>query len=508
MLLLSLLACSDHVLSTKGPDVGDAWAAISVTPDHLDFWRAGVGEVVVLPFTVYSVGEAALRVESITIEGDGSFTLPEGGDTFDLFPGESREVPVAFAPMEPGDQLAEAVIRSDDPEAPEIRLPLSGGGEVPYLVVTPDPHDFGTLPVGCSDTVELVLQNVGTDTLAVESWSFGGAGFTVAADAEPPFDIEPYDYRTVTVTFAPAAEGDVISELSVVSNDPRGTVVATQTGAATSAGTGEDRFTTEVDPPVDIVLAVDQSASMDDDAAGLAASFDAFIATLGAVTNGWHLGVVTLDSGCFNGGILTAGSADLAPTFAAAVAEGDDREIVYDEALFQTVDAALRETAPGGCNEGFLRDGAPLQIVFVSDEPERSTETAAVWTWDWYLARWLDYVASDSLLVASGIVDTEGCNEGDGGYAPLIAATGGQALSICSPDWAAALSSIAALSTASAWTFPLSETPVPASIVVTVDGAPWATGWTYDATQNAVVIDGLVPGQDVDVTYNLATECP
>jgi hypothetical protein len=387
-------------------------------------------------------------------------------------------------------------------------VPLSGGGEVPYLVVTPDPHDFGTLPVGCSDTVELVLQNVGTDTLEVASWSHDGAGFSVRSDVEPPFEVEPYDYRTVTVTFAPAAAGDVVGALSVVSNDPRGAVVATQTGAALSAGTGADRFTSEVDPPVDIVLAVDQSASMDDDAASLAASFETFIATLGAVTSGWHLGVATLDSGCFNGAVLTSDRSDLAPTFAAAVAEGDDRDIVYDEALFQTVDAALRETAPGGCNEGFLRDGAPLHLVFVSDEPERSTEAAAVWTWDWYLARWLDYVVSDTLLVASGIVDTEGCGEGDDGYAELVAATGGDALSICAPDWAAALSSIAARSTASAWTFALSETPVPASIVVAVDGAAWSSGWSYDAAQNAVVMEGLAPGQDVEVTYDLATECP
>lgn len=505
--LLLLAACSDHVLSTKEPDVGDAWPAIAVTPDRLDFWNAGVGDVVTLPLTVASVGETSLRVESIVVEGDASFTLPEGGETFDLLAGEAREVPVAFTPLEAGDLVAAVIVRSDDPELPEVRVPLTGVGNVPNLVVTPASHDFGELPVGCADTLELTLQNVGTDTLEVTAWSYGGEGYTIASEREPPFELEPYAYVSATVTFSPLADGDVTGELSVESNDPHGVVVATQTGAGLGAGTGEDHFTSVADPPVDILLVVDRSGSMDDDAANIATAFDSFINTLGTVTSGWHLGVVTTDSGCFNGGLLTADAADLATTFGVAVVTGDDYDIVYDEALFQIADAALRETAAGGCNEGFLRERAPLHVVFVSDEPERSTEIAVVWTWDWYLARWLPYVASPDMFVVSGVVDTEGCNEGYSGYAEMIGATGGQARSICGADWAAHLAALAEISLASAWTFPLSGVPVPDTLVVMVDGVALTGSWHWDEAQNAVIIDSLEPGQSVDVTYTLATEC-
>ncbi len=507
-LLLLLAACSDTGLHTHEKEVAESWPGISVTPERLDFWDAGPGEVVVLPMTVWSVGDTALRVESVAIDGAQSFSIVDGGEGFDLLPGESREIEVSFAPLEPGDQAAEALVTSDDPDYPEVRVPLAGGGVVPSLVVTPETWDFGALPAGCSDQLVLTLQNVGTADLDVTSWTYTGDGFSIVGEREPPFTLAPYGWTSATVTFAPGAEGAVTGELAVTSNDPRGVVVATQDGEGTVGSRGHDTFTSEVDPPVDIVFAVDQSTSMDDDAEGLAAAFTTFIDTLGRVTSGWRIGVVTMDDGCFNGGVLEAGTTSLTTSFSDAVAYGEDLEIVHDEALFQVFDAALQETAAGGCNEGFLRDGAPLHVIFVSDEPERSAEEASAWTWDWYLSRWTPYVASDSLLRVSGIVDTDGCNEGAAGYSEAISATGGDALSICSGDWADRLSTLASASLEYARTFELSAEPVPASIGVQVDGASWSSGWSYDAGLNAVVIVGLEPGATVDVAYDLASTCP
>lgn len=508
-MLLLLLACSDTSLHVREKEVGDALPAVSVTPTRLDFWDVGAGDTVVLPFTVWSVGDAALRVEGVTLEGDGDFALVDGGDGFDLLPGESRDIEVAFTPLSPGEHVAQALVLSDDPDVPEVPVDLAGGGDVPSLVVTPETWDFGALPTGCDDAVVVTLQNVGTDDLSVYSWGFEGDGFSIVADREPPFELAPYAWTTATITFAPTVGGAAEGVFSVSSNDPRGVVEAVQSGEGVVSGSGADSFSSPVDPPADILFVVDQSGSMDDDSAVLGGAFTTFIDTVSALTNGWHLGVVTTDSGCMNGGVLDASTRDLAATFASAVLYGEDRDIVYDEALFQILDAALRETGAGGCNEGFLRAGAPLHVIFVSDEPERSTDIASAWTWDWYLARWGGYVASESLLTLSGVLDTEGCNEGAGGYAEAIAATGGESLSICTSAWAADVAALAGLSLAYAWTFELSAEPVPASIVVEVDGAERATGWTYDAGLNAIVLDGgLEPGSTIDVRYDLATECP
>jgi len=507
-MLLFLLACSDTGFSTLKPDVGEAWPAISVTPDRLDFWNAGAGDVVVLPVTIWSVGETLLRVESVTIRGDASFTVVEGEVAFDLPSGASRDVEIAFSPLQAGDLAAEAVIVSDDPDALETVVALAGGGDVPSLVITPSTWDFGALPSGCADTVDLTLQNVGTDDLLVESWAFAGAGFSIEAERAPPFTLGPYDRTTATVTFAPVASGAADALLSVTSNDPQGIVEAAQSGEGTVAERGADTFESAINPPVDILFAVDQSASMNDDAVDLAGAFTSFIDTLSAATNSWNIGVVTTDTGCFNVGILDASTVGLTTSFTEAVALGDDRDILYDESLFQLVDTALRESAAGGCNEGFLRAGAPLHVIVVSDEPERSTEVASVWTWEWYLDRWYALVASDPLLRVSGIVDVDRCNEGATGYAEAIDATGGDALSICSGDWADRLSTLGGASLDYLWTFTLSEIPVEGSISVEVDGAARASGWVYDAGLNAVVMDTLTPGSTVNVAYDLASTCP
>lgn len=500
-----LLACSDHTLSTLPKDVGDATPAIDVHPESLAFWGVGAGESVILPATVTSVGAATLRVDDFTIEGDASFTLldPAG---FDLPEGESREVEVVFTPLTAGDLTADLIVTSDDPDRPEIRVPLTGEGFVPSLTITPDPWTFDTLPPGCTDTVTLTLQNVGTDDLVIDAWSIDGAAFAFVPSESLPLTLASYAATQVEVTFAPTVEGAAINTFSVTSNDPRGVVTATQSGEGLPADTQVDTFTTEADPPVDLLFAVDQSGSMDDDSAGLGAAFSALADGLGESTDGWHVGVVTLDDGCFNGGVLDIDSASLESTFAAAVVEGEDVDLIYDEALFQLVDLALAQTADGECNAGFLREDALLHVIVVSDEPERSTEQASAWTWDWYEDRWLDHVGSDDLLRVSGVVDTDGCNEGYDGYDQAIAATGGVALSICGADWAGHVARLAELSTDSLWTFALSREPAAGSISVTVDGTAWSD-WAWNEARNTVNVDGVVAGQAVEITYTVAQPC-
>ena len=257
---------------------------------------------------------------------------------------------------------------------------------------------------------------------------------------------------------------------------------------------------------IDAMFAVDPSGSMDDDAATLVAAFGDFVAGVEAVTTGWHMGVVTYDHGCVNHGVLDASTPDLFSTFTDAATLGEDREIAHDEALFVLVDRALAQTAAGACSEGLARPGVPLHVIVVSDEPERSEELALAWTWDWYLRRFQAAVSSPSLLTVSGVVDLAGCGEGAYGYVDMIAATRGEELDVCAPDWGAHVGALAVASTALAWTLPLDSAADPATSVVTVDGTP-ATGWAYDPSVPAVVFSSLEPGQTVEITWSEASAC-
>ena len=45
---------------------------------------------------------------------------------------------------------------------------------------------------------------------------------------------------------------------------------------------------------------------------------------------------------------------------------------------------------------------------------------------------------------------------------------------------------------------------------MTVDGAVWTSGWTYDYVNNAVVFNDpqFQGGETIEIDYDIASECP
>lgn len=508
---LLLVGCNDYGFNVKsisgGGSNGEPW--IEVDPLALDFWSAELDESVELAFTIRSVGTATLNVQQITLGEGTDFTLLDPGSDLDLEPGESAELRVSFSPTASGERADVATVFSNDAENPEVPVTLVGTGLVPWLEITPDSWDFGEALVPCPDAVELTLQNVGTaDLILTDLVPVGDEQISLSEVPELPLTLSPGAYTTVWVDLAPAVEGAISGALQASSNDPRGVLEAPIEAVAVYGETASDRFEVPEDPEVDILFAVDQSGSMDDDAASLAENFGAFVSALEARTGGWQLGVVTYDGGCVNEGVMDGDTPGLDALFAGAVAEGDDLDIEDDEALFQIIDRALSQTSSGSCNAGLLREGAPLHVIVVTDEPERSTEEASAWTWDWYLDRYQDYVDSPSKLKVSGIVDADGCNEGADGYAQAIDATGGALLSICDGDWSDDAIALAEATGGFLYTVPLSQQAVAASVTVTQDGETLEEGWAYDAEGNAVILEDPPEGASVVVSYVVASTCP
>ncbi len=511
-LLLSLPACSDYALEPM-PDIPfDAEPDIEVFPGSLSFGAVMAGQSALKELTIRNVGEAMLGVDPIAFEGAGAFSLVDDPGSFSVQGGAELVLQVAFEPAEPAALEGGLRVFSDDPDTPEILVPLSGEGMVPWLEITPATHDFGEVMIPCEQDLELVLQNVGNADLEVTALDFDGAEQLMLDAPDPPFVLGPGELVQATVLLDPSSPGEITGLLEATSNDPRGVVQATQSASLAWAGEGSDTFTVPEDPPVDVLFAVDRSGSMEDDALALGESFNAFIDALGQSTEGWNIGVVTYDHACFNNGILQIDTPRLEQLFVDAVTSGSDEEIVLDEQLFQLVDRALQQTVAGACNEGFLRGGAMLHVIVVSDEPERSPETASAWTWDYWLDRWDPYVEGSSLLKVSGVVDLDDCNEGAEGYLEAIEATEGEALSICSPDWAAHALDLAEASAEFLFSFALSGQPDPDSITVSIEGTEQSAGWSYDPHANAVVFDESLAesaggGSEVVIAYGLASSC-
>lgn len=352
----ALLGCSENELNPWEGAGGPA-PKIEVEPAELDFGVLRRGETAELPFTITNVGGGQLEVSAVRVSDDvGSFVQADDTNHFFLPAGASEDVIVRFEPLVSHEQTGAGLVLSNDPDQEVATVDLLGFGAVPELAIDPPTYDFGGRLVGCPDGKEVSLSNVGTDDLVITDVTYGEptGQLTLDAPLSLPVTLAPGESVPVWVDFAATDEVTTAGYLSVTSNDPRGVVSATQTVDAGYAAWIDDSFTVPVDPPVDIVFAVDQSGSMNDHAAQLASSFASLIGAIQQVTSGWKIGVVTTDSGCFNWGQLTVYTPNLLATFADAVTY-DGTNMTLTEKLFALTQVAMAKTLPGQCNAGFLR---------------------------------------------------------------------------------------------------------------------------------------------------------
>lgn len=239
-----------------------AWAApsIEVNPANVHFsppeYMVGLGsqETKVI---IANVGTDPLHLTSIAIRGTAraDFTLSGGGCPPVLQPQERCEKFVGFRPRQPGLRSANLVAVSDDPQRPELLVPLGGAGALPAprLTVSNDELDFGTEQINVAGASRYVLAtNIGMQTLTFAQISINPAGeFSLV----PPSDCGSLDLASsssglspsscyVYVTFKPSSPGLRAATLTFTSNDPNGpaTVALLGMGAAATIAVDEAAF--------------------------------------------------------------------------------------------------------------------------------------------------------------------------------------------------------------------------------------------------------------------------
>lgn len=502
--ILLLLSCSDSNLARDGGADGFV-PILQLDPMIADFGAIAETETSIRTVTATNIGDASLTIESTTVDGSATFTLltelPEV-----LGPSESATVEIAFTPTSQK-LTADLVVTSNAVASPVVRTNLRGEGLYPALRVSPKPYDMGSVPPGCSRTGGVELVNVGTATLTVESALVVGTGFTTVDAPEFPLSLAPDDSVPLGISFVSDTFADHDAMLYVSSNDPAGVTIA-GVSAYVEAPPDEaaDHLVQGTGPweMVDVLVYVDQSGSMDDDQARLAANFDDFIYNLEATLTDWQLIVANDDDGCRNTDILSPYVADAASQFSVGVTRGGG---YWTEAGLTVAGNALEETF-GGCNAGFLRENSKTMVVLVSDEPEQSRLG-----WSAMTEEIVEFAPSSTVVSIVGPAP-KGCSSADlgSGYIEAATLTGGDVFSICESDWTEYFADIVAIATEPPVDrLPLSWVPTLASLEVTLDGDAW-TEWTYNAEDNSVLFNAdAIPagGQRVEASYLVAADgCP
>jgi hypothetical protein len=103
-------------------------ADIEVSPTTLNFGLVRIGNSRSKTLTIKNAGDARLRVDPITKEGNSAFRLfaPTGAFTVDA--GGEQPVTVSFTPVSPVEVTGTLTINGNDPDEPRLSVPLVGEG--------------------------------------------------------------------------------------------------------------------------------------------------------------------------------------------------------------------------------------------------------------------------------------------------------------------------------------------------------------------------------------------
>lgn len=273
-----------------------------------------------------------------------------------------------------------------------------------------------------------------------------------------------------------------------------------------------DSFTQRPQPLVDVLLVVDNSCSMAEEQATLAGNFNLLLDTLVQNNTDFHIGVTTTDTSqtgerghlVGNVPVLNPNTPSLAAEYASNVMVG-----TFGDAIEKGLEGmSLSLTASTA--SAFHRGGASLTVIIASDEEDASPNAAQDHVDAMHLAKGLYAERRVQINTITG--GTQGCSGMNGNasaearYEDARAQTYGAHSAVCTAPYNQALTDLGGADYGYEFLFSLTQSPSNAqAITVTVDGVPAASGWTHDATNNAIVFaEGAVPGPNaaIDVTYD------
>ncbi|MFC1483776.1 M6 family metalloprotease domain-containing protein [Candidatus Neomarinimicrobiota bacterium] len=183
-------------------------------------------------FIAASVPDRDLR--DIAVFHGGAVTWIKADPTFATVPPQSSlDVAVLFdaSTVEGGSYDAHMVVSSNDPQNPEIWLPVHLDAEgVPNIAVEPDTLDFGTVYANWPTILQLAVINKGSDLLDIAGITPDNAAYLVDPAS---FQLLPRESRLVEIALLADGAGAYDAILTVASNDPdEPEVLVTLTGEA------------------------------------------------------------------------------------------------------------------------------------------------------------------------------------------------------------------------------------------------------------------------------------
>ncbi len=198
--------------------------AVHVPTRSLDFGTVALHGDARQDLVLSNIGTGTLHVHDLQLSDDRHrihWTLDSPVE-FQLAPGETVLVPILLSPLDVVDPSVVLTVVSSDPSTPRVTVELAAQvAGVPVVRLDPDALDFGQVDVGQQLTLDVVLSNLGNDTLSIDSVTLDAqTGFTLTIDPSGTTLAPGQANGLASVTYAPTDGGGHTGLLTFATNDP------------------------------------------------------------------------------------------------------------------------------------------------------------------------------------------------------------------------------------------------------------------------------------------------
>jgi hypothetical protein len=491
------------------PPPGEFGYMLSV--DSLAFGGRDLGALSELTITVNNTGGTDLLF--LEVVGGEIVELSNPASPI-LFPGESTELTVTWTPEYTGDLIDQvSIVIGESPAAPEtVVFPVTGMGQGAVLQVSTTEYSFGSVPVGCNETFDVTLSNIGNEDMEVTALDLAGAdSFMMFDPPDLPFTLAPLSSQEFSVMFSPQERNTATSVVSIESTVDDTFVTLEGVGLVDSENLLE--FTVGERSKSTILIHANEcviEGPYGTYAARLEASLPVFFQSL--IDNGseFRVAFVWNQNGTVSGDIpyiddsYTAEEATaIALAMIAPGANAGDNDRSYttlENAMVQQSDWLFED-------DGW--SASKLSLMAFNRDQEQSGGQPST-----FIATAQSYKEDTDNLVYHALAGPppNGCGTAESFvvFKTAVDDTGGVFVSICEPDYDTNMTKLVGGAVVGAEYFAMTGTPLVSSIQVRIDDVRTTVGWSYDSDLNAVVFeDDYYPGQGavVEIYYLKSDAC-
>ncbi len=407
--------CAEKTVALRGLSVESLleWSPSIVDCDYV---QPGSEEVRTIEFRNNSSSDVLLsQIRTLSSVEFQILPAPGADPTVLTVPASSTaELQVACRPAQPGPRTTQLQFQTSLPEVPagSIALKATGGS---CLVFSPEDLDFGVVGIGCSSaTRPLTLANRCAAPIVLTNFGMANAAGQPAGGPNcqggipcpefipvqtlpiPPggLILHPGDEPLrVLVKYRPIDLGADVGavQFTYIVNGRSESATVTLVGAASETMPMTNTFVVPAPEKADVLFVIDNSGNMGAVQTTVAQNLTEFIQQVDAAPfKDMNFAVTTcdLDPVGGEGGRFIFGPAHpskvLHSSSPSLVAEFYPKTFVGtggsgDERCVEASATALREPLISGHNAGFLRPDARLEVVWISNEPDVSTQSPAHW---------------------------------------------------------------------------------------------------------------------------------